>query len=851
MRNREGEIARSRLGSDCVKDKCASSERATNPRCWQRKLLANAIAVSVCSLGLGASGSHHALAQEAAALEEIIIRGEKQGKTLQDTDTSTFVVTPEVIDQLNIVDLEDALRRAGNAGLSTTATGNNDEFVLRGVPSSGVTSGSTPVATLIIDDAFIPTQAAGSTISNAWDVQQIEILRGAQSTLQGRNSLIGAIVVNTREASFEPDFRGRATYATASTYEASIAGGGTLIKDQVAGRLSLQRLSSDGFIKRADGQLGDPEETTLVRGKLRIEPTALPKLRWDIAASFLDEEDGSTLVDANDPAERLQTFDILARTDREIGTFSSRLSYEISEFWDFTSVTSYAQLETDEVADFDGLPDQGAPATPLRTNIRDQSDWLQEFRFNYSNGNNLSMLLGGLYAERESDDFTRAVQTFPIPPVDITLFGLNSVYEAATAAATEGAVSIGTPPGAPRLLDDPLLLGNAAPLASDFNFGPSFNTWAVFGEVNYDLSPKLTLTAGFRYEEEEASYEAFQVNQLLDPSDAAAITATGNPGLAAAIESSLSAALQPQLGAGAQAAAASATPNIVPAYGNLVERVVIAVNGGNENVLLPLTLDEEQNFEVFLPKFVLRYNFNDQVSLAASAQRAYRPGGIGINPIRGETFVFDQEFSWNYELSLRAEIADGRGLFNANVFFIDWEDQQIEVQLSDTPQDSATENVGASELFGMEAQFLYAASERIDLFASIGLLHTEITEADEGNENLIGDEFPFAPSFSGSAGISYRHPNGLHATFDFNFQGESEPVLPNNSGPDPLFGSGRLNDSWITANARIAYEAESYSTFLFASNLFDRTYLVNADAQAGNAIVGEPRVIGLGFQFEL
>ncbi|MEM8490165.1 MAG: TonB-dependent receptor [Pseudomonadota bacterium] len=789
-------------------------------------------------------------AQTPTELEEIIIIGEKQGKTLQDTDTSTYVVTPEAIERLNIVDLEDALRRAGNAGLATVGSGRNDQFVLRGVPSGGVTAGTTPVATLIVDNAFVPNQAAGATISNAWDVSQIEILRGAQSTLQGRNSLIGAIVVNTREASFDPDLRARVTYGTANSYELSVAGGGTLIKDQVAGRLSAQRLSSDGFVRREDGRRGDPESGTLLRGKLRIEPTALPNLRWDLAASYLDEDDGSVLVDAEDPDRRLQSFDIPTRTNRDIRTFSSYLTYELNDQWNFTSVTSYAELETKEIADFDGQPDQGAPASPIRIDDRDQSDWLQEFRLNYSNGNNLSFLLGGLYAERANDDVTQTEQTFPIPPIDIAIFGLNNVYEGATAAATGGLVSIGVPADAPRVLTDPLLLGPTLALRSDFNFGPEFDTFAVFGEVNYALSSKFTVTAGFRYEEEDALYRGFQFNQPIEPSDVAALTPAGNPGLGPAVQTSLTQALQPQLGAGAGAAAADATQNILPAYSGIVSQVVIIANGGNENTLIPIDLDEKQSFDVFLPKLVLRYQLTDDVSLAASVQRAYRPGGIGINPVRVQTFVFDQELSWNYEVSLRALFAGGKGLFNANVFFIDWEDQQIEIQLSDTPQDTATENVGASELYGMEAQLQYQLSERLELFASIGLNNTEITEADEANAALVGDEFPFAPGYSGSVGLFYDHPSGLSASFDLNFQGESEPLLPNNSGSDPEFGSGLKNDSWLIANARIAYDTENYSAFVFGSNLFDRTYLVNADALAGNAVVGEPRVIGVGFQLE-
>ncbi|MEM9014500.1 MAG: TonB-dependent receptor plug domain-containing protein, partial [Pseudomonadota bacterium] len=327
-----------------------------------------------------------AFSQDDNVRDEIVVTGEKRGRSLQDTTTSTEIITTEDIAELNIVDIEDALRRIGNAGFTTVGSGANDQFILRGVQSGGVTPGGTPVATLIVDGAVIPNQAAGATVSNAWDVTQIEVLRGAQSTIQGRNSLIGAIVVNTQDPTYEWNLKGRATYAEENTWETSLAFGGPIIDDQLAFRISAQHVESDGFVERADGSRGDREFHTLARGKLLIEPAAIPGLKWDIFGTYSEEVDGSVLVDAADLNARIQLTDIATRTEREIITFGSELSYDINDKLSLVSVTSFANLMTNEVDDFDRLPDQGAPASPIRLNERDNTDWIQELRLLYDDG---------------------------------------------------------------------------------------------------------------------------------------------------------------------------------------------------------------------------------------------------------------------------------------------------------------------------------------------------------------------------------------------------------------------------------------------------------------------------------
>lgn len=820
-----------------------------NNRTKPRITMGSVSAMALLAMGAGA----HAQDDD----DVILVYGEKVVRSVQETTTSVDVVSSQDIEDLNIIDLEDALRRVGNAGFVTVGNGRNEQFTLRGVQSQGVTGGTnTPVAQLYIDGAVVPNQAAGAAISNAWDVQQIEVLRGAQSTVQGRNSLIGAIVVETVDPTNEFDWDAQVRYGEYDTYDVAGAIGGPIIKDQLLFRISGQYAESNGFVERPDGSDADEEETTLLRGKLVFTPNAIPDLRAEFSAIYTDETDGSALVDGDNPGRRVSSQDIATVTERELNLYSLNLSYALSDAVDLVSLTTYSKLETDEVADFDGLGAFPFPVSPMRMDVRDQTDFQEELRVLYET-ERLSGLFGVLYAERKADDKTSVTQVFPTAAVNVDFapLGLDDVYLGVTGQATSGLVSIPTPATAPRTLADPLVFGSSLSIGSDFTFEPEFQTFAVFGESTLEVTDRFDLTVGLRYEEEQADFRTVQTNTLLEDDDILAAT-TGNPGLPAAIGAALETDLTPLVGsATAQAVAAGASSTIASFYPDFANGAILAVTG--PNFFNPIDVDDEQTFDAFLPKFVATYQFTDELGASLSAQRAYRPGGLGINPVRNRIYAFDPEFSWNYELAVRYLSSDGRVRFNANAFLIDWTDQQLEVALSGTAQDTEVFNVGESQLYGLEAQLDVEVTNELDFFATLGLLDTEITEDGRDGSPLEGDEFPFAPSVQATAGFRYEHPSGLSATVDVNYIGESESLLPNEQQVNLLLPDfsqvnrvSRDNESATLVNARIGYRFNDQAElFVYGSNLFDEDYLANGEAAGGSVVLGDPRVVGVGLRF--
>ncbi|MEM9877671.1 MAG: TonB-dependent receptor plug domain-containing protein, partial [Pseudomonadota bacterium] len=126
--------------------------------------------------------------------ELIIVKGEKFERTLQETVTSVAVYNEKVIDNQNFVDLFDLINQTANvAGL-----GNDAGFTIRGLRNTGAAAANiSDTATVYLDGVFIPSRVFATSPLNLWDVQSVEIFRGPQSTIQGRNALIGAVVARS------------------------------------------------------------------------------------------------------------------------------------------------------------------------------------------------------------------------------------------------------------------------------------------------------------------------------------------------------------------------------------------------------------------------------------------------------------------------------------------------------------------------------------------------------------------------------------------------------------------------------------------------------------------------------
>lgn len=146
------------------------------------------------------------------------------------------------------------------------------------------------------------------------------------------------------------------------------------------------------------------------------------------------------------------------------------------------------------------------------------------------------------------------------------------------------------------------------------------------------------------------------------------------------------------------------------------------------------------------------------MSTGFTVQRAYRAGGAGTT-LGGENYEFDAEFTTNYELAFRSTWLRERLVANANAFYTDWTDQQVFVPGALGAFDGQVKNAGKSDLFGFEVETEWQATNNLNVFANFGHTRTHFKEflIQMGNEfvDLEGNEFPFAPKWTGSLGGAY------------------------------------------------------------------------------------------------
>ena len=250
-------------------------------------------------------------------------------------------------------------------------------------------------------------------------------------------------------------------------------------------------------------------------------------------------------------------------------------------------------------------------------------------------------------------------------------------------------------------------------------------------------------------------------------------------------------------------------------------------------------------FNELIPSVALSYDLTDQTTLGVSYAEGYQGGGVAFAVFVGKSGSYNPEHTKNYELFLRHQSADGRLLFNANVFYIDWTDQQIEATVEGGRPgfDNLVKNVGESSVKGAEVEVEYLFTDDIGAFLSVGIADTEFEKFVLNGKNLSGLSFPNAPEYNFSVGLFYKSETGLYGSTTFSFAGESytQTTSPNVTA---------INERYLLS-AQAGYETKYWDLFIWGKNLLDHDYELGVfDGADFNASaygrVGEPLTIGGG-----
>lgn len=755
--------------------------------------------------------------------EEVIVYGEKQRKTLQELATSVAVISDEQLKDFTIMDANDVFSRVAN--VTSERGGNESLFTIRGVSVQGVSdNANTYTAGVYVDDVALDNLSIRYNVMGIWDVEQIEVYRGPQSTLQGRNALNGAVHIKTQDPSYEWGGKAQAYYGSYNTQRLSVAGGGALIDDMLAIRLSMDDYSSDGYVdnitRDEDDYAGWDRQS--IRGKILFEPTDNFSAKLTLASTENDMGDNpSTRLD--DPFSFEALSDLDAYHNIKSDQSALNLAWQITDNLTLSSISTLENGEYERQDDFDSTAENSGQILQLG----DSKVFAEEIRLNFQY-DDFSGVAGIYYGETERKSswdlqtkyaksgveqtayagmealiFPQAVafaqSQLPPLPVDLTGLSYEEIEQSLTpliGGSFAQATVAGIRNGVTAQSD---MIWSAVPdlidIDQDYSSDYRAKNMAIFGEATWRASDKLAFTLGARYD-----YEKQQFSQN---------TFTAVDTVTSSNEANL---LLSQL----------------------------------EATLQEPGQDVDTDYNAILPKAAVQYFWTKKISTAFTAQKGYRAGGSTVNLLDSKAYDYDPEYTWNYELAFRSVLLDGKMMLNSNIFYTDWTDQQVDFSPNGDPLNKYIANAGESNLYGFEIESSGYLTDSLELFGNIGYVKTEYDDftviRDGLQSNLKGNEFKGAPNMTATLGLSYRSKLGIFSSIDANYQDQAYIDNDNNDA--------RQSDARTVLNAKIGYEQESWSVSLWATNLTDEEYIVlQYEPQAGIGIQdyatpGAPRMLG-------
>jgi iron complex outermembrane recepter protein len=747
----------------------------------------------------------------AQTLEEVVVTAERRATALQDTPLSIIAISADAMERKGIENIAEVALFTPNLAINgSRGFGDNQPtFSVRGISGGGGATSERGVA-LYIDGIYVPR--TNGSVFKVFDIERIEVLRGPQGTLFGRNSTGGALRIFTQQPGKEFESYLRATAGNFDRHD--ISGMVNIpVNDRFALRAQAAYTNQDGYVRRGTQLLGSSED---VLGRLQVAFDLTDNVKMTFGALYSDSKsDGSPadfetfdmaprLIEGNfadwlsdalalagqprlatvdDQRLVLDDFTMPAicllddfdpdwdraceqENDSKYYQADANIQWQLSEALALTSTTGWAKLDHTGVTDWQLLGTERRPDDVL------SKVFYQEFQLN-----------AGLFGGR----------------VDFVT-GVNYFHEDASSAT----VTINRRGTSVFPLQDPrgnadgglFTLGNTDTQQKSNSFG-----W--FNSATWHITDQLNFTGGARL-----AYDKKAIEQTRFPSNG---------------------------------------DNWNPAPGT-TSTTVTADDTWTE-------VDWRGTVDFHFTKGFMAY---------ATASKAYRAGQYSLNvltlvpgPQQSDDFInpVPPEEVINYELGLRATFFDGRLRVNPTGFYMLWSSRQAARQVSCAAEGPAACPIGFRinivdsgdvDVYGLEFDTQFAPTEHLSFDASLGITRDKVKDpvANSG-PNL----FPAQPSPSYNVGATYSVPIGNTGRLGFNvnyaYVGEQE------THPTAGTDSSYLLPSYDLVNARLSWTGADnrYQISLFGNNLLDETYATYAtrfgggfwDSGSGVGLAADPR----------
>lgn len=740
------------------------------------------MAVTALSIGAGAAGIAPAIAQESggtATLSEIVVTAQRREERMQDVPLSIAALDSAAIEKAGIQDFADYATTVPGISFDygQGPSGSRGRFTagIRGVQRfSGLTDSTIG---FYVDDTPIDLGANPTII----DVDRIEVLRGPQGTLYGAGSMGGTIRIITRQ----PDssaFSGEAdgTYSNTDHGGASHDVSGVvnlpLARGRAAMRIAGTYRDEAGFVDIVDRDTGsvlksgaDAQQTKAGRVSLLLTPTD----RLSIAPGFFYQEydlesEPEFVADGGLPEfSKNESVPTSSQVTTMVASLTLKYCFDFGELVSTTSRLEYDSKSQEDITEtinaaLFGLPDYLPSPVQNRTQ---RKSWTNEERL-------VSVLEGpmqyvvGAFFETSEAPFTSS--SF-IP-------GLNDAIS----------------PPLPRILPSDPRGDNLY----DVNSTRDQKQMALFGELSYQVTERLDLTAGLRWFKYDAdSTDAFSGYQF------------------------------------------GGRPNNNPT----IER---AGSGSSSGVN---------------PKGVLSFHLNDDNLLYVSVAKGFRAGGAniplptlcdanliaaGITPPAPSEFEPDR--LWSYEIGAKTMSPGRRLSIDAAAYYLNWSDLQLLVPLPTCRIQGYIANAGKARSLGAEMQVAGRPTEAITLGLSAAYLDSQLTEASTVLHAPSGTELLYNPKWTGSLSGEYAFPVGAslkgYARADVRYRDRQH-----------LDYTGALwADSYTAADLRVGLGRDAWEVAVFGQNVTNASPNLSNTARSGlpgyYTFTVRPRTLGINLK---
>jgi iron complex outermembrane recepter protein len=864
----------------------------------QRQQLAAAVFVACLSMSTisaagaqeaataNAPGAEQADGDEPVTLATMTVTAQKREEVMQDVPIMITALPEQLLRDTGVTDIKDVQLLVPGLHVSSTTNESQTTARIRGVGTNGDNAGLESAVGVVIDGVYRPRTGVG--FGDLGEIERIEVIKGPQGTVFGKNTSAGVINVVTRRPGYTQSAEGEITVGDYG--ELGVSGAyNDALGENAAFRIYAAKRKRDGFTDVNTGK-GPRLETDdsdrnfhTLRGQLLLEPTE--NLDINFIADYTSREEnccvgvttyrdatgagpaaiinalsgGQGVIPVPDPGRRLAYANRSTEQDVKDKGISAELNWNTPWFngATLTSITAFRDWQTINAIDFDF---SGADIIYRRNQYDDSSTafetFSQELRLTGST-DRLDWMVGMFYSDEDLERHDQYAIGADYEPYLSTLVG-SQVLGGLAAQLSPLGITVDT--------SNPALFFSQV---SGRPFGTSFigdggqdlynqtsKSAALFTNNTFHATDKLDFTLGLRYTHDKKDLTSVYSNPNGSLGCGALLS---NPGLR--VGSALAgripawAFLSPEQQA---ALVGAVTPSIA---GYMCLPWANVLQDGR-------VTDQHMTEKEWSGTLKAAYRWNDSVMTYLSAARGYKGGGFNLDRVQsidglssgaaGITPVddtsFPGEFVDSYELGAKTTWLDGNLLLNGTLFYQEFTDFQLNSFLGTSYVVRSLPEVVSQ---GAELEILWQTG--LDgLSLQGGVTYADTRYGDQmpyadlmpggALQNLPGNHISFAPLWSASASATYQWDFGGNLVGRFNIG--TKYLSEHNTGSD--LDPEKIQEGFALVNARLGIGARDkrWAVELWGQNLTDETYKqVGFDAPlqpgAWNAFLGAPRTYGV------